>query len=291
MIACFDMGGTRDGGGTRLERGEASDGPPRKGRARPLASHDAKSDANHEARHVARPVVGTAGPVRVERATAGSRFADGAPSVVLEGGPRPGDHPAGRSDAEIRELFVRKSRQREEGIQRLIELERADGKAIERFVAAIRYDSELATRTTNRRQLLELGIHVPAPDALPNSPDEVRHVLWTIIFGLARLGIFLTGTDAFDDRGLLSKLCGRVLVDEVSDIPPSADLSEFIDLAPAAEPDPDGLTGPFEFEPDADDVDGGDGLGRADPGKARAGDGTLPKAQDRDRFLPRPDRG
>ena len=290
MISCFDvgdLGGDVGDGHDVGSDGALGDGPrgAKPSKRRPRGSGGGQC---------------TAGPVRVETAGRDDRFALGAPSVVRAGGPSPDDHPAGRTDSEIRELFERKARIREQGIQQVLEQEKARGGSVERFVAAIRYDSELAPRTTNRRQLLELGIEVPAGDALPTDPDEVRRVLWTIIYGLARLGIFLTGTDSYSDPELLERLCARVLVDEVSDIPPSGDLSEFIDLTPppasagssekasteAAADAPDGLTGPFEFEPQADD----DELGDRPRAESASADTDHPVVVDRDGFLPRPDR-
>jgi len=266
MIACFDMG---ENGASRAEGGgEADSNPARAAKARKGRARDARS--------------GSVGPVRVESDGDGGKFALGAPSVVRAGAPSPADHPAGRSDDEIRELFARKSRRRDEGIRDVMEQARARGSAVERFVAAIQYDSELAPKTTNRRQLLELGIDVPAGDALPADAAETMRVLWTIIYGLARLGIFLTGTDSYDDRALLEKLCTRVLLDEISDIPPSGDLSEFIDLTPppADERDPDGLMGPFEYEPQSED----------DDACSRKPETERPAVVERDRLLPRPDR-
>lgn len=271
MIACFDMdgsGASRARGGGEESGREDSGGVARTPKARKRRAGDARG--------------GSVGPVRVEAADDGGKFALGAPSVVRAGAPHPADHPAGRSDDEIRELLARKSRRREQGILEVMEQAKARGSVVERFVAAIQYDSELAPKTTNRRQLLELGIEVPAGDAVPTDPAEAAGMLWTIIYGLARLGIFLTGTDSYDDRGLLEKLCTHVLLDEISDIPPSADLSEFIDLTPppAAEPDPDGLIGPFEYEPQSEEEEVGSRKPRA----------RQPAIVERDRLLPRPDR-
>ncbi|MFM2164047.1 MAG: hypothetical protein RL325_484 [Planctomycetota bacterium] len=260
MIACFDasMGACLDMGG---RKGAASGGGKKEGKAPKTAEgHDAAA-------------TGSVGPVRIERDEPAERFALGAPCVVPTGAPHPAAHPAGKPDGEIRALFAAKARHREEGIRRVVEDARSRGQVIERFVAAIRYDTELAPHTTNRRQLLELGIEVPAADSLPAEAAAVHRVLWTIIYGLARLGIFLTGTDGLDDRELLERLCTRILVDEVSDVPPSADMSEFIDLCV-----PDGLTGPFEASEDPDD-EPGEILRNEPPAKA-----------DRDRLLPRPDR-
>lgn len=260
MIACFDasMGACLDMGG---RKGAAPEGGGKAGK-KPGRRHDAPGAPG-----------GSVGPVRIERLDPAERFALGAPCVVPIGAPDPAAHPAGRPDGEIRALFAAKAKHREEGIRRVIEDARAKGQAIERFVAAISYDTELAPRTTNRRQLLELGIEVPPVQEIPADDAAVHRMLWTIVYGLARLGIFLTGTDALDDRTLLERLCGRILVDDVSDIPPSADMSEFIDLGI-----PDGLTGPFEAADDPDDESAE--LPHAEP-RAKV---------DRDRLLPRPDR-
>ena len=121
---------------------------------------------------------------------------------------------------------------------------------------------------------------VPASDSLPKSAADVHRCLWTILYGLARLGIYLTGTDGFDDRALLAKLCATILVEEINDIPPSADMSEFIDVDPIhsfvedeASLSPDGLSGPFDFGSNDEDEEFG----------------AQPRL-DRDRLLPRPDR-
>ena len=278
MIACFDVGGGVGGGagGGDVARSEGGDEGGGEG-----GVHRARAPKARRRGAGAAPG-GSVGPVRIEVEDDGSKFALGAPSVVRAGAPGPADHPAGRSDDEVRELFARKSRRREQGILELMEQAKARGSAVERFVAAIQYDSELAPKTTNRRQLLELGIEVPAGDAVPTDPVEATRALWTIIYGLARLGIFLTGTDTYDDRALLEKLCTQVLLDEIADIPPSADLSEFIDLTPPprVERDPDGLIGPFEYEPQSEEDEVGTRKSQSEP----------PAIVARDRLLPRPDR-
>lgn len=235
------------------------------------------------------------GPVRIESEPPPDRFALGAPCVVPARAPRAEDHAAPCSDGRIRALFARKSAQREAGIQAILDEARAEGRVMERFMAAIAYDTEQAPRTTNRAQLLELGIEVPPVEAIPADDQAVHRLLWTIIYGLARLGIFLTGTDGLDDRALLTKLCGTVLGDQVADIPPSADMSEFIDLTPmslassagsegtadaAVASGPDGLSGPLDFDPDDDD----------DPLGGRGDAPTVASVVDRDAMLPKPDR-
>jgi hypothetical protein len=101
----------------------------------------------------------------------------------------------------------------------------------ERFIVALEYDMDHSPKTTNAKQLREIGIIVPTPAKIPDLQDATVHRwLWDIIYGLATLGIFLTGTDHLDDRALLLHLCTKVLKDKITDIPPTPDMKEFIDL-------------------------------------------------------------
>ena len=292
MIACFDMGGAH-GGGSRGGKQQRKSGDGRR-EARHVAGHGAEPPADADA----------APPVRVAHVNERQRFAAGAPSVVPADAPCPKRHRPRLAEREIVAVFARKTEVRERGIAAILDAARAEGQPIERFMAAIRYDCEQAPKTTNRRQLVEIGVAVPRPDRLPASASELHHALWCVIYGLARLGIFLTGTERLDDRALLAKLCGRILDDEVRDIPPSADMSEFIDVDPrelpaAAVPaaaqahDPDGLSGPFDFGSGDEDDDPSRARGKPSATATKASATKVPAAAavvDRDRLLPRPDR-
>jgi hypothetical protein len=307
MIACFDMdfdmGGAHGGGsrGGKQQAKEAGGGSAKPTPAKPSTP--------------AKPLVPASGPttasaadaeppVRVAHASERQRFAAGAPSVVPADAPCPKRHRPRLAEREIVAVFARKTEVRERGIAAILDAARAEGQPIERFMAAIRYDCEQAPKTTNRRQLVEIGVAVPRPDRLPASASELHHALWCVIYGLARLGIFLTGTERLDDRALLAKLCGRILDDEVRDIPPSADMSEFIDVDPRELPaaagqssaqahDPDGLSGPFDFGSGDEDDDPSRARGKPSATATKASATKVPAAAavvDRDRLLPRPDR-
>ncbi len=313
MIACFDMGGVHSGG---------SRGGGGKRRGKPAGGAPDGQSGGAEAEAAAAAV-----PVRVADSPERDRFAAGAPSVVPADAPCPRHHRPRFAEDEIVALFARKTAVRERGIAAILDAARAEGRPVERFTAAIRYDCELAPRTTNRRQLAEIGVDVPLAGHLPGSPAEVHRALWCVIYGLARLGIFLTGTDRLDDRALLAKLSTRILDDEVGDIPPSADMSEFIDVDPALDQEASDQEasdqeasdeeagdeeagderGSDERDGDRDAVrdcrgdDGPDGLhGPFDYGSGDDEDdeGSLTRKAaraakvvvDRDRLLPRPDR-
>ncbi len=147
-----------------------------------------------------------------------------------------------------------------------------------RLVAAIIADTECAPRSTNRRQLAEIGVHAPSSNALPVESSEVHHALWSVLYGLARLGIFVIGTNHLSDAALLKRLCSSVLEEEIADVPPTTEMSEFVDLGGGAFPespwtpkDGDAGEGPTELAArlmdgadddegghDGDDDDGGD---------------------------------
>lgn len=100
-----------------------------------------------------------------------------------------------------------------------------------RFDAAIEYDMNHAPQTTNGRQLEEIGIDIPSSDWIRDETDQEIHLaLWQIIYGLATLGIFLVNTNGHSDRALLLHLCTKVLKDKISDIPPTPDMNEFLDI-------------------------------------------------------------
>jgi hypothetical protein len=100
-------------------------------------------------------------------------------------------------------------------------------------VGDIEWDSVHAPKSTNLRQLAEIGIHPPAADALGD--EDLPAALTLVIDGLAALGVYLSGTDHLTDRKLYSVLTTKVLLDEIRDIPPNDDMSEFIDM-PAIQP-------------------------------------------------------
>jgi hypothetical protein len=204
--------------------------------------------------------------------------------VIAESAPALDAHrPSLGADA-VQAVFARKRAARENEIARLLAEAKEAGRPAERIVAAIVYDSEHAPRSTNRRQLAEIGVACPPPGPIGLSDRDTAAALWRVIYGLAHLGIFITGTDHLDDRTLLRILCSRILEEEIRDVPPSRDMSEFIDLTPCRADRPDGLEGPFDTDADElDDVDGEVGSGRRQPSRAERDAG-------RDALLPRPRR-
>ena len=169
---------------------------------------------------------------------------------------------------EIGMIFEKKRSERRAAIEALVAKAKEEGRPSERIVAAIVYDSEHAPWTTNRKQLSEIGIEVPPPEAL--SDEDIALALKMLIEGLALLGIFLSQTDHLSDRDLYTQLATKVIEEAVRDVPPNDDMSEFIDMSAVR---PSG-----RVDGDGDDTDDA-------PPK------EFPKVSGRDATLPRPDRG
>jgi hypothetical protein len=169
---------------------------------------------------------------------------------------------------EIEMVFEKKRSERRAAIEALVAKAKEKGRPSERIVAAIVYDSEHARWTTNCKQLLEIGIEVPPPEAL--SDEDISVALKMLIDGLALLGIYLSQTDHLGDRDLYTQLATKVIEEAVRDVPPNDDMSEFIDMSAVR---PSG-----RVDGDGDDTDDA-------PPK------DFPKVSDRDATLPRPDRG
>lgn len=190
--------------------------------------------------------------------------------------------PSSFDEARLAKVLAAKRSAREAGIAGVLEASRACGRPVDRVIAALTYDLELAPHTTNRVQLEELGYKVPDGPISDMNAAKARRALWHIVYGLERLGVYLLHTDHLSDRRLLEVLCSRVLVEQVRDLAPSGDFSEFIDLtasredgAPAA--GPDGLQGPFDHQPDQEE-DASEVL--------RSAESQSRPIADRDRFLP-----
>jgi hypothetical protein len=135
--------------------------------------------------------------------------------------------------SKVAKTLKAKTKIREDAIRALQHRNKRSGQGEDRILAAITYDSEIAPLTTNRKQLEDIGIFVPSLAEVDTMPDAtVSCVLRIIVCNMASLGIFFCGTDHLTDRAMLLLLCEKVLIEEIRDIPPTPDMTEFIDLTP-----------------------------------------------------------
>lgn len=156
-----------------------------------------------------------------------NKYASGCPFTAHPKAPTP----FARDYDRYLSVFAAKNEAREAWIAAHMKKRKNDGEVSERFFSAIIYDTELAPITTNLNQLAQIGISIPPANIIESlDEDDVHMLLWDTIYGLATLGVFLVGTSGMDDRTLLLRLRNKVLLDEVRDIPPTPDMTEFINL-------------------------------------------------------------
>ncbi len=307
MIACLDGigseggSGASQGAGSGGKRGAAKTGKPTKSAqpgkpAKPIEP----AQPQPASKTTTGPEASGAEAVGKDRHSPSVAGAGPWPAFIeVAGAPALADHHPRLDARALQAHFDAKRRVREAKIAELAAEAARDGRPSERIIAAITYDSEHAPHSTNRRQLAEIGVACPPPGAVELGPEESHAALWRVIYGLAFLGIFLSSTDHLDDRALLRMLASRILDESIRDVPPSADMSEFIDLGPCRpdHPDlggetsatqkgakPDGLEGPFEHAEEDEDADGDLVQCGAGPSEGWS------RVVDRDRLLPRPRR-
>ncbi|MFO0826957.1 MAG: hypothetical protein U0572_02320 [Phycisphaerales bacterium] len=126
------------------------------------------------------------------------------------------------------EVMAGKRRTRDAAIERLRDEAKAKGQLADRAFWSMVYDFEMAPVTTNRKQLGEIGVEVPASASLAD--DEVSLKLRELIDALARLHVYLLHTNHLSDRQLYERLEREILDEEVRDLPADGVAREFIDL-------------------------------------------------------------
>lgn len=114
---------------------------------------------------------------------------------------------------------------------RFIQIYMANG--MDEFAAMVRYDSEDAVMMTQRKVLERIGaITWIGSTALDAPASVVAQRISDIVRGLARVNVFLTGTDHLNDAEFLHRLENHVLADKIRFVPPNASMNEWIDMNP-----------------------------------------------------------
>ena len=133
------------------------------------------------------------------------------------------------------ELVQSKRAARDAAIDKLMVEGRERGSTVDRSFWAMVYDFERAPTTTNRKQLAEIGLHIPVET--PSSDTEVKAVLTTVILGLATIRTYLLNTNHLTDRELLDRLNKEILDEEIRDTCFATEIHEWIDLTMLGLPD------------------------------------------------------
>jgi len=130
---------------------------------------------------------------------------------------------------------------RNRGILNLFK-DRTDG---DMMAATLEWDFNHAQVTTNAAQLREIGMENPLGTCDAELAqrrvgemysDSIRSHLVETIEALADLGIYLLGTNGYDDGELLVMLWTNTLQEPVRDLPPSCMVSEYIDFSSKRDP-------------------------------------------------------
>jgi hypothetical protein len=87
---------------------------------------------------------------------------------------------------------------------------------------------ETAPSSTHFQQLIEAGLELPDPDT--TCDQELTSKLWEVIHAMARMRVFITGTDHLSDRELYTLLWRDVLREESPILPEYADAAWHIDV-------------------------------------------------------------
>lgn len=126
----------------------------------------------------------------------------------------------------IHEVIVKKAAARERAIDELITQAEINGTETDRSCNMLYYDFNLAPNTTNRKQLLEIGIKMP--DKVPD--DTLSDVLRIVTEGLAMYNIFLLHTNHLTDAEFYQRLC-QIVDESVKEVVGGiGGVHEYIDL-------------------------------------------------------------
>jgi hypothetical protein len=167
---------------------------------------------------------------------------------------------------------------REKAVDELVAKARESGGIEDRMYWSIVYDFDHAPMTTNRRQLADRGVEVPAPDSVPDEAVAVE--LERVIGALARMGIFFLHTDHIDDRTLLKRIATEIIDESVRELPPSDAAVEYVDMLGTSPKDRDTFLAMYATDREREHaLSAGIELPE-----------RLPRPHDRDRTLPRPKR-
>ena len=118
---------------------------------------------------------------------------------------------------------------REEWINKKVE------EGIPRLIAAMEYDQEIAPMTTNRLQLLEIGIDV--------GDNPSREIVQQAINALGQINVFFVGTERVSEDAFTT-VFGQVINDKVPDLPANPDSSEFVDVSNSSDDGTNGFVFP-----------------------------------------------
>lgn len=134
-----------------------------------------------------------------------------------------------KTDAEIAVILEELRARRTEGIRTVVQQAQARGEDSDPFLCTLVYDMELAPKITNEEQLRRIGYEFEPSQDIPD--DLIAGELRELAEALARIHVFIMGSDHMTDREVYEMLTERTMLEIVNDIPSCRDMAEFIDLS------------------------------------------------------------
>jgi hypothetical protein len=136
---------------------------------------------------------------------------------------------------EMQDLRATKEKERQQAIDKLIEKSKESGGVTDRTYWKMVYDFELAPKTTNRKQLLELDIAMPPLDEVAD-PGERVEILQLVLKGLAAHSIFVLGHEHLGNDDFY-KTIYKCLDEECREVPNEPGVREYIQLTGVSSPE------------------------------------------------------
>lgn len=130
--------------------------------------------------------------------------------------------------AEMQAIRSRKEQERQEAIDKLVEKGKKSGGITDRLYWKMVYDFEIAPMTTNRKQLLELGIAMPPLDEVADLGERVE-TLKMVLKGLGALNIFVLHHEHLSNDDFYQRIY-KCLDEEVREVPNEPGVREYIHL-------------------------------------------------------------
>lgn len=130
--------------------------------------------------------------------------------------------------SQMQAIRDRKEKERQEAIDKLVEKGKASGGITDRLYWKMVYDFEMAPKTTNRKQLLELGIEMPPFDEVGH-PIKAHVLLKVVLQGLALHNIYVLQHEHLNDEDFY-KVIYKCLDEDCREVPNEPGVREYIHL-------------------------------------------------------------
>ncbi len=141
-----------------------------------------------------------------------------------------------KTEEQIAVILEELRARRTEGIRAVMEKVASRGETADPFMCTLVYDMELSPKITNEEQLRRIGYEFEVSQDIPD--DLIAGELRQLVGALARIHVFVTGSNHMTDREVYEMLTEKTMLEIVHDIPACRDMAEFLDLSAGEEREP-----------------------------------------------------